>query len=190
MSEQENTHIQMEFWDNEIVRFEKFPFYGADKKGNIYSFKKPNKIKKLKLSTCVDGEYKKVGLRVEKNKVRWLRVNRLMGHAFLGLDIDNIDLDVDHINNDKKNNELSNLRLATRSQNLGARSKLRNNTSGFKGVRYAYKTKKNKKKWRAEISCNNVYYNLGHFSTKEEAARAYDKKAKELFGEFANINFN
>ena len=57
------------------------------------------------------------------------------------------------------------------------------NKSGFKGVTPI------KKKWRATIVVDNKSIYIGSYSTKEEAAKAYDKAAKECFGEFARTNF-
>ena len=45
------------------------------------------------------------------------------------------------------------------------------------------------KPWRAYIRHNQKLIHLGMYKTKEEAARAYDKKAVEVFGEFAHLNF-
>jgi hypothetical protein len=58
------------------------------------------------------------------------------------------------------------------------------NTSGYKGV-----TRNGKNGWRAAIMCNGVYYLLGTHKTKEEAAKRYDIKAIELFGDSAKTNF-
>jgi hypothetical protein len=92
---------------------------------------------------------------------------------------------VDHIHHDTLDNRKSELRICTQSQNLMNKGKSRNNTSGFKGVSW----RKDCKKWIALIRKENKTYNLGYFSTKEEAAIAYDQKAKELHGEFAFLNF-
>ena len=56
------------------------------------------------------------------------------------------------------------------------------NTSGYKGV------SKRNNKWSASIHKDNQKIHLGYFHTAKEAAKAYDTKAKELFGEFANVN--
>ena len=64
----------------------------------------------------------------------------------------------------------------------------RNNTSGFRGVRFR-KNVNNVNKWSVKIQKNKKVYRLGHFSTPEEAARAYDAKAKELYGQKARLNF-
>jgi hypothetical protein len=58
-------------------------------------------------------------------------------------------------------------------------------SSKFKGVRL----EKRAGKWRAQIKINKKYIYLGLFSDEEEAARAYDLKAQELFGEYAALNF-
>ena len=92
-------------------------------------------------------------------------------------------MDVDHINGDPLDNRKTNLRVCTRSENLQNSAKHKDNMSGFKGV------SKHKNKWVAQIMNNGTKVKIGLFSTPEEAARAYDKKAIELFGEFANINF-
>ncbi len=93
---------------------------------------------------------------------------------------------VDHIDGDPLNNQRSNLRLATISQNnRNVRKRKTPSSSGYKGVS---KTKK-QTKWYASIKFNKKSYNLGLYDLEEDAAKAYDKKALEFFGEFANINF-
>lgn len=91
---------------------------------------------------------------------------------------------VDHINGNGLDNRKENLRVVTNSQNLMNRGKNKNNTSGYKGVLWD----KVRNKWIALIGFNNKNIYLGRFFTKNEAAFAYNAKAEELFGEFAQIN--
>lgn len=95
------------------------------------------------------------------------------------------NLQVDHINGNKLDNQRKNLRLATSQQNL-ANSKLSKwNTSGFKGARWD----KQHKKWKTEIKFNYVYIFIGYFDTLHQAALAYDLWAMDLNKEFAKTNF-
>lgn len=91
------------------------------------------------------------------------------------------DNDVDHINGIPSDNRLTNLRLATRSENMANMRKPRSNTSGTKGVSWD----KEREKWRADIRINGKGVNLGRFNTKEGASSAYRVAANEIFGEFA-----
>jgi len=94
---------------------------------------------------------------------------------------------VDHINKDGLNNCRSNLRLCTLSQNSANRGKQKNGkASMFKGV---FSSGLRKKQWYSKVNHQGKTYNLGYFLTEQEAALAYDKKAEELFGEFAFLNF-
>ena len=88
---------------------------------------------------------------------------------------------IDHIDGDKLNNLIANLRLATNSQNGANRGAPADNTSGYKGVSRA------KQRWRAVISVKGRYRHLGTFGTAEEAYAAYCKAARELHGEFARV---
>ena len=92
---------------------------------------------------------------------------------------------VDHINGNPLDNRKSNLRICTNAENQRNRGANKNNKSGYKGV---YWTKPNKR-WLSQIRHNGKQVYIGHYKNKEEAARAYDKKAKELHGEFAYLNF-
>ena len=103
-------------------------------------------------------------------------------------------MQVDHINGNTLDNRKENLRVCTRSQNMMNRGKQNNNKSGYKGVSYMKKKDPNyeyPKPWRAQIKCptNQKVIHLGCYKYPEQAARAYDKKAIELFGEYAQLNF-
>lgn len=92
------------------------------------------------------------------------------------------DREVDHINGNGLDNRRNNLRICTRSQNNANRKVVQSKTSSFKGVHFEACTKK----WRAEITCNNVHYRLGRFLNQDDALKAYKNKALELFGEYAS----
>jgi hypothetical protein len=92
---------------------------------------------------------------------------------------------VDHWDHDTLNNQRFNLRACSNAQNT-ANGKIRsNNTSGFKGVSWH----KHIKKWSAQIRVAGRLIPLGYFTDPVEAARNYDAKAVELFGDFAYTNF-
>jgi len=109
-----------------------------------------------------------------------------MHREVLGLGVDNGSDYVDHIDRNGLNNQRSNLRICTKSQNGISRPAQSNNTSGYKGVTWD----KTRKKWKAQIMLNQKGIFIGRFNTPEEAATAYDKKAIEIFGEFAYTNFD
>lgn len=98
------------------------------------------------------------------------------------------NLQVDHINHNILDNRESNLRICDQSQNNANQLIRMDGKSKYKGVSWD-KTKKRKKRWVAEIKYYGKKFHLGHYRTETEAAKAYDAKALELFGEFAYTNF-
>lgn len=110
-------------------------------------------------------------------------VTVLMHREIMGVDA---GIFVDHKDGNKLNNRKNNLRIATVSQNNSNRQLLPTSTSGYKGVTYD----PNREKWIAQIRNNGKRTFLGRFSTKEDAAKAYDDAAKELHGDFSSFNFS
>lgn len=94
------------------------------------------------------------------------------------------DQQVDHINMNTLDNRRCNLRFCTNSQNRANEHLRANNKSGFRGVCW----KKHAKKFMARIGIAGKEIYLGYYPTAEEAARVYDAKAKELYGQFARTN--
>lgn len=86
---------------------------------------------------------------------------------------------LDHIDGDRTNNRISNLRLASEHLNSGNRGPNKNNRSGFKGVF------RSGNRWAAQISIRGKHTHLGVFDSPEEASAAYQFAAKDVFGEFA-----
>ena len=151
-----------------IVGFEK---YEVSNYGNVRN-RQTMKILKPYLNK---GDY----LNVSFNRKN-LRVHQLVVQAFLA-NPENKSC-VDHIDNDRSNNELMNLRYATQQENHFNANLSSRNTSGAKGVSYH----SSRKKWRARIKINSKEINLGYFDRIEDAIQARKIKANELFGEFCH----
>lgn len=91
---------------------------------------------------------------------------------------------IDHRNNIRHDNRWINLRKASQTQNNRNKSMSRNNNSGYKGVYYSTR----RGKYIASVCFNYRSVYVGQYDCPKEAAAAYDKKALELFGEFAKTN--
>ena len=98
----------------------------------------------------------------------------------LAFGIDAGNLHIDHIDNNGQNNNPSNLRLSTHTENMRNRGKYRNNTSGRKGVNWCNRARK----WRSKIKINGRTRNLGCFTSLDDAAAAYESAARQYHGEF------
>ena len=132
----------------------------------------------LRYSDKTQGNHLKKGWSEAKGTINYygylvIRINgkhflkhRIVGYSFLGLDIDNPKQQIDHIDRNKLNNNMNNLRIVTNQQNL------------FNQTAKGYH--KNGKKFQAQISINGKNINLGMFDTKEEAHQAY-LQAKEKY---------
>ena len=135
--------------------------YAVDEQGNVWSknFRRSGKMKKLKpgiggrgyllVALCKDGK--------QKSK----KVHRLLAQHYLPDWSE--ELYVDHIDRDRLNNNLSNLRMVTYQQNTF--------NKGAKG--YTFKKHLKTKPWLAQINKDGKHIHLGYFSTEEEARRAY-----------------
>jgi hypothetical protein len=91
---------------------------------------------------------------------------------------------VDHINGNEQDNRRCNLRICTPAQNA-RNSRKKGGASRFKGA-YWYASLR---KWVAKICHNGKTTHLGWFDNEIDAASAYDRAARRLFGEFACLNF-
>jgi hypothetical protein len=108
-----------------------------------------------------------------EHRIIWIMHNGKIPNGF----------EIDHRDEIKDNNLISNLRLATRSQNKYNTGKQKFNTSGLKGICFH----KRAKKWKASISYKTKNIHLGYFNTPEEAHEAYKEAALKFHGEFANF---
>lgn len=133
---------------------------------------------------CVNkGGYVHRGFR--ENKVqRSLYMHRVVIERMTGAPIP-AGYEVDHANGDRLDNRRENLRLATPRQNRGNNGGHRDSVSRYKGVGLEKRTGR----WFARMKIAGKHTYLGSFVTEEEAARAYDAKAREVHGEFARLNF-
>lgn len=93
-------------------------------------------------------------------------------------------INIDHIDGNTLNNSKSNLRRCSISQNVANARKAPNKSSPYKGVTLDAKSGK----WKVTITCKGRSYHLGYYINILDAAKTYNEKAIELFGEFAKIN--
>ena len=90
--------------------------------------------------------------------------------------------DVDHVDGNGLNNRWSNLRSASRGQNM-MNANYAPGVSGYRGVA------PNGLGWEARVQAEGVVHLLGTYDTPEEAARVRDEAALRLHGKFARLNF-
>jgi hypothetical protein len=115
-------------------------------------------------------------------KRKTFKIHRLVIEAFEGKSKNENQKCVDHIDNDRTNNCLFNLRWVSQQQNAFNASMSKNNTSGIKGVCFD----KTRNKWIAQIRINGKLIHLGYFDNIEDAKIARQNKSQEVFGEYLN----
>lgn len=94
-------------------------------------------------------------------------------------------MESDHEDGKGLNNRKYNLRVCTHAQNMSNQKARVDGVSKYKGVYW----KKDRNKWGVKIVANYKQMHVGYFTDEIKAAKAYDAKALEFFGEFARINF-
>ena len=151
------------------------PNYAVSNYGNV---KNRNTNKILKPGIDTHGYYMVI---LTKDKIRYTKTVHKLVLTNFEANPENKKC-IDHIDNNRLNNEVFNLRFATNQEN-GFNSILSNkSTSGHKGIHF-YKPLN---KWRAAIKYFYKSIHIGYFENIEDAIKARQDKAKELFGDYLN----
>ncbi len=123
--------------------------------------------------------YRKIGItgygQFQAHRLAWVHIHGSIPN----------DMEIDHIDGNPRNNALTNLRLATSSQQKMNRGVQTNSQSGLKGAYYHAIHKG--KKWRSQIKVGPKLIFLGYYHTPDEAHQAYVKACLEYHGEFARV---
>lgn len=136
-------------YDPETGVFTRIKSYGRSKAGTVLG----SKTAQGYLSVSFKGQL------TSAHRLAWFYVHGVMPSS-----------PIDHINGDRADNRIENLRCGGYTANNQNRLKpQRNNTSGFLGVGWNPQNKK----WRAQITVNNQTKHLGHYDTPEEAHEVY-----------------
>ena len=143
-----------------LINYQKLMVF---KNGIIYIIKNNGNLKIIKNTSIMNG-YNAINC-----KGKMILRHRIISYAFLGLIIEDVKQIIDHIDGNKLNNKLKNLRVVTQQQNL-----FNNHTA--KG----YTWSKRNNKYEAQICLNGKKHFFGYFTTEEEARQAY-LNAKLIF---------
>jgi len=140
-----------------------------------------DRVNKFKWCVYYDPKHRRTAYAIRgswiNGKSRQIRLHRFI------LDVTDPNIKIDHKNHNGLDCRRQNLRIATHQQNLRNRQKTTSTTSSkFKGVTSVRNV------WRTQIWFGGRNH-IGYFRTEIEAAKAYDKVAKQYFGEFAKTNF-
>jgi hypothetical protein len=124
--------------------------------------------------------------RLSKDKhITEYEIHRLVAQEFVPKPNVEHKLVVDHIDRNKLNNQVSNLRYVSYSQNhVNSSKRSRITTSKYKGVSWDAKSKK----WRAKLVKDRQDLYLGAYDNEVDAAKAYNERAIAEFGPHAYLN--
>ena len=165
-------------------------YYEVSNFGNVKSLKReflingkyPSTVKEkiLRQTLNKDGYYRI--LLYKDGKREQFNIHILVAMVFLGHVPDGHKIVVDHIDNNKLNNNLTNLQLITHRENISKDKK--NGTSKYKGVYL----EKNANKWRSQILIDSKKKHLGLFTSEEDAHEAY-QKALKIYYDGGDLSF-
>lgn len=170
----------MEIW-KDIPGYE--GSYQVSSRGRIKSLsrimyrrgKYPFQSKEKYMALCVSSTGYYIASVRKDGKVKNMKAHIAVAMAFLGyIPNGKYDIVVDHIDNDKLNNNLSNLQLIT--QRLNSSKDQKPGTSKYAGVHYC----KRAKKYQARIMISGTRYSLGYYENDLDAMKAYTKRLQTL----------
>lgn len=135
---------------------------------------------RVKVGDVVGGSLSSHGYKTVQLFGKARKAHQLIYMMFHGVEAS----EVDHINGNRADNRIENLRAVNRAQNCANQRTQTRSASGFKGVTFMRKSSV----WRARIKISQKEIHLGCFQSKDEAAIAYNKAAEKHFGNFAKLN--
>lgn len=162
----------------EALELKKYLIYDQESGDLFWKVSPAKSVKEGSLA----GTLNKKGYKVVRFNYKYYKAHRIAWLLFYG---GWPKFEIDHINGDRSDNRIANLRLASRVQNLANRQKQKDTSSKYKGVYW----NKKEKKWKASIRTEGKKIHLGYFVSEELAAKAYDEAAKKLHGDYAKLNF-
>lgn len=166
---------EIEEW-NDIPGYE--GRYQASTLGNIKSLNF-NKTGKEKLLKPIINNSQYYNIKLSKNgKVKTIQLHKIIAICFLNHIPDGMNEVIDHIDGNKYNNRLDNLRVCSARDNVSFKNRKdsSNFTSKYIGVSFDNITNK----WRSQIYFNKKKYHLGFFEKEIDAATAYNNKLNEI----------
>ncbi len=141
-----------------------------------------NKTSRI-MSAKYDNGYASIGL-CKNKKRKFFLIHRLVAFAFL--EKNDEDIEVDHIDQNRSNNMVLNLRWTTKSINCRNQTTPKNNTSGIKGVSYCKKNKRWIAIWYAEIKHNRSFSEKQYGDQAKQMAIDYRRKMA-LENDYLNV---
>ena len=148
-----------------INNYSKYLIYNN---GDVYNIKR-----KIFMKTRLNKDgYVRTDLRSDDKKTKTFQIHQLVAIAYLGHELGNNDIVIDHIDNDKTNNYLHNLQIITRQQNSMKNKKKRDLPIGV------YKYKKNK--FCSYFTWNKNLVWLGSFTNIEDCLKTYNEATQHL----------
>jgi len=162
-------------FDNGVCYIEIYDIKGNMVAETIIDVEDYDKVKEYRLHPS-KSDKNKIYTRIKTNTGVYLH-HIIMGKPDKGLV-------TDHINRYTLDNRKCNLRFVNASNNGMNKGKAPDKTSRYKGVHWD----NYRNRWKAEIKLNGKCKYIGRFFDENEAGLAYNKKAKELFGEYAHLN--
>ena len=168
----------MENW----CTIEKYPSYAVSDMGRVKRMAGRGREERVLAPAKNKDGYMHISLSDADGK-HTMQISRLVAKAFIS-NIDNLP-QVDHIDWNRCNNTVTNLRWLTVSDNTHNRRKWAGTSSKYRGVHWH----KQKSKWQAYITPKGcTQRNLGYFAIEEDAARAYNDAALADRGILAHLN--